>query len=54
MRFLDYVDKVASCLVVEICIDEYLWSVYERTPKIDMNKVEEQTKGPLEQCRYRA
>src|SRR5215831_4679949 len=38
------VETPDECLVVEICIDEYLWSVYERTPKIDMNKVEEQTK----------
>jgi len=38
------VETPDECLVVEICIDEYLWSVYERTPKIDINKVEEQTK----------
>src|SRR5262249_35014122 len=38
------VETPDECLVVEICIDEYLWSVYERTPKIDVNKVEEQTK----------
>ncbi len=33
-----------ECLVPEICIDEYLWSLYERTPKIDTNKVTEQVK----------
>jgi hypothetical protein len=33
-----------ECLVVEICIDEYLWSLYERTPKIDTNKVTERIK----------
>jgi hypothetical protein len=33
-----------ECLVAEICIDEYLWSLYERTPKVDVNKVTEQTK----------
>jgi hypothetical protein len=33
-----------ECVVAEICIDEYLWSLYERTPKIDVNKVTEQTK----------
>jgi hypothetical protein len=33
-----------ECLVVEICIDEYLWSLYERTPKIDTNKVTEKIK----------
>src|SRR5262245_28258990 len=33
-----------ECLVAEICIDEYLWSLYERTPKVDTNKVTEQIK----------
>ena len=33
-----------ECLVAEICIDEYLWSLYERTLKVDVNKVTEQTK----------
>ncbi|TMJ01571.1 MAG: M15 family metallopeptidase [Alphaproteobacteria bacterium] len=28
-----------ECLVAEICIDDYLWSFYERTPKVDTNKV---------------
>jgi hypothetical protein len=35
---------VDECLVVEICIDEYLWSLYERTPKVDTNKVTERIK----------
>jgi hypothetical protein len=26
------------------CIDDYLWSLYERAPKVDVNKVTEQTK----------
>ena len=30
-----------ECLVAEICIDEYLWSLYEATPKVDTNKVTE-------------
>jgi hypothetical protein len=30
--------------VAEICIDEYLWSLYERTPKVDTNKVTEHIK----------
>jgi hypothetical protein len=33
-----------ECLVAEICIDEYLWSLYERTPKIDTNKETERIK----------
>jgi hypothetical protein len=28
-----------ECLVAEICIDDYLWSLYERTPKVDTNKL---------------
>jgi hypothetical protein len=38
------VETPKECLVAEICIDEYLWSLYERTPKIDTNKVTEQIK----------
>jgi hypothetical protein len=38
------VETPNECLVAEICIDEYLWSLYERTPKIDTNKVTEQIK----------
>jgi hypothetical protein len=30
--------------VTDICIDEYLWSLYERTPKIDTIKVTERIK----------
>jgi len=33
-----------ECLVADICIDAYLWSLYERTLKVDVNKVTEQTK----------
>ena len=33
------VEILDECLVPEICIDEYLWSLYERTPKIDTDKV---------------
>src|SRR5262249_48949906 len=32
------------CLVAETCIDQYLWSVYQRTPKVDTIKVPEQIK----------
>ena len=35
---------IDECLVVEICIDEYLWALYERTPKVDVNKVPKQIK----------
>jgi hypothetical protein len=33
-----------ECLVAEICIDRYLWSVYQRTPKVDTIKVRDQIK----------
>jgi hypothetical protein len=38
------VEILNECLVAEICIDEYLWSLYERTPKIDTNKVTQRVK----------
>ena len=31
----------SECPSPEICIDDYLWGLYERTPKIDTNKVVE-------------
>ena len=33
-----------ECLVVETCIDRYLWALYQRTPKEDAIKTEEQRK----------
>jgi len=33
-----------ECVLNEECIDQYLWSVYERAPKVDTIKVEEQVK----------
>jgi hypothetical protein len=36
-----------ECLVAEICIDDYLWSFYERTPKVDTNKVTERIKATI-------
>jgi hypothetical protein len=41
------VETPDECLVAEICIDEYLWSLYERTPKIDTNKVTERIKATI-------
>jgi hypothetical protein len=38
------IDAVDDCLVAEICIDQYLWSLYQRTPKRDTVKVVEQRK----------
>lgn len=33
-----------ECLVVDICIDRYLWALYQRAPKEDTIKLEEQRK----------
>jgi len=38
------IDRVDECMVAQICIDRYLWSLYERTRKIDTIKVPEQIK----------
>ena len=37
-------ETVDECLVIDTCIDEYLWSLYERTPKVDTNKVTDRIK----------
>ena len=39
------VESSNECLVAEICIDDYLWAFYERTPKVDTNKVKERIKA---------
>jgi len=38
------VDSVDECMVAQICIDRYLWLLYERTRKIDTIKVPERIK----------
>jgi hypothetical protein len=35
---------VDECFVPEICIDRYLWMLYQRTPKLDTIKVEDEQK----------
>ena len=35
------VETVDECLVMEICVDRYLWALYQRTPKEDTIKVPE-------------
>jgi hypothetical protein len=37
-------EALDACPEPEVCIDQYLWSLYERTPKVDTVKVEEQIK----------
>src|SRR5271166_4840473 len=38
------IETVDECLIPEICIDRYLWLLYQRTPKRDTIKVVEQRK----------
>ena len=33
-----------ECPVLDACVDDYLWSLYERTPKVDTNRVTERIK----------
>jgi hypothetical protein len=37
-------DVSDQCAAQQVCIDSYLWSLYERTPKLDTVKVPEQRK----------
>jgi hypothetical protein len=41
------VETPNECLVAEICIDDYLWAFYERTPKVDTNKVRQRIKTAI-------
>jgi hypothetical protein len=38
------VEILDECFVAEICIDQYLWSMYQRAPKVDTIRVPEQIK----------
>jgi hypothetical protein len=38
------VEIVDECLVLDICIDRYLWALYQRTPKEDSIKVDDERK----------
>ena len=37
-------EAIDGCLNSDVCIDQYLWSLYERTPKVDTVKAEERIK----------
>ena len=37
-------EALDGCPEPDVCIDQYVWSLYERTPKIDTVKVEERIK----------
>ena len=38
------IDSIGECMVTQTCIDRYLWSLYERTRKIDTIRVPEEIK----------
>jgi hypothetical protein len=38
------IEILDECLVADICIDQYLWALYQRTPKEDTIKVHERRK----------
>jgi hypothetical protein len=42
------IERLDECPVPEICIDQYLWSLYERAPKVGARKVVEQIKETVE------
>ena len=42
------IEIVDECLVVDICVDRYLWALYQRTPKQDTMKVEERRKVTIQ------
>jgi hypothetical protein len=37
-------EAIDACLNSDVCIDQYLWSLYERTPKVDTVRLEERIK----------
>lgn len=43
-RVVSSIEIVDECLVMEICVDRYLWALYQRTPKEDTIKVPERRK----------
>ena len=45
------IEILDECLVVEICIDQYLWALYQRTPKQDSIEVHELRKVTVKKKR---
>jgi hypothetical protein len=41
---VDSTEVIDECFVVDICVDRYLWGLYQRTPKEDAVKIQEQRK----------
>ena len=45
------IEILDECLVVDICIDRYLWALYQRTPKEDTIRVHERRKVTVKKKR---
>ncbi|MDO8979409.1 MAG: D-alanyl-D-alanine carboxypeptidase family protein [Afipia sp.] len=43
-RAVNSIEIIDECLVMDICVDRYLWTLYQRTPKEDTIKVPERRK----------
>ena len=43
-KFVSSIEIVGECLVGDICVDQYLWALYQRTPKEDTIKEFERRK----------
>jgi hypothetical protein len=41
---INQVESPNECFKTESCVDQYLWSLYERTPKADTNRVSQRIK----------
>jgi hypothetical protein len=48
---LSSIEILDECLVADICIDRYLWALYQRTPKEDTIKVHERRKVTVKRKR---
>jgi len=45
------VEILDGCQVTDICIDRYLWALYQQTPKEDTIKVQEAEAGDSQERR---
>jgi hypothetical protein len=45
------IEILDECLVADSCIDQYLWALYQRTPKLDTIKVHERRKVTVKRKR---
>ena len=43
-KFVTSIEIVGECLVGDFCVDQYLWALYQRTPKEDTIKEVERRK----------